>query len=413
MVDCCSAPGLMPLEQAKAELLNNVPQVTDIETIDIEQADNRVLASAVISPLNVPAHNNSAMDGYALCFDAEQADANQSFELIGSAFAGSPFTGELKTGQAIRIMTGAVVPASANAVEMQENITAKDQTILLNQAVKQGNHIRLAGEDIAQNAEVFQQGHVINTVDIGLLASLGVAQVQVYRKLKVAVFSTGDELKLPGQALGLGDIYESNRFVLKALLHRLNVEVIDLGVIPDSLEAITQAFVSADEQADVVISSGGVSVGDADHTKTVLEQLGKIGFWKVAIKPGKPFAFGQLPHSIFFGLPGNPVSAVVTFHQLAVPALQHMMRVTAKPELLLPAITAEQIKKRPGRTDFQRGIAHINEQGQLAVTPLSHQGSGVLSSLSQANCYIVLEQHSDKQLAGATVPVLLFDKLLS
>lgn len=413
MVDCCSAPGLMPLEQAKEELLNNVPQVTDIETIDIEQADNRVLAKAVISPLNVPAHNNSAMDGYALCFDAEQADAQQSFELIGSAFAGSPFTGELKTGQAIRIMTGAVVPASANAVEMQENITAKEQTILLNQAVKQGNHIRLAGEDIAQNAEVFQQGHVINAVDIGLLASLGVAQVQVYRKLKVAVFSTGDELKLPGQALGLGDIYESNRFVLKALLHRLNVDVIDLGVIPDSLDAITQAFVTADKQADVVISSGGVSVGDADHTKTVLEQLGKIGFWKVAIKPGKPFAFGQLPHSIFFGLPGNPVSAVVTFHQLAVPALQHMMRITAKAELLLPAMTTEQIKKRPGRTDFQRGIANINQQGQLAVTPLSHQGSGVLSSLSQANCYIVLEQHSDKQLAGATVPVLLFDKLLS
>lgn len=416
MADCCSAPGLMPLDEAKRQLFNNVCVVSDIEKIAILNADNRVLAADVISPLNVPAHNNSAMDGYALCFDASQTDVapeKSSFTLIGTAMAGQPFEGELQHGECIRIMTGAVVPDSSNAVEMQENITSSNGVITLNQDAKLGNHIRNAGEDIAKDQLVFSKGHILTSIDIGLLASLGVAKVEVYRKLKVAVFSTGDELKSPGEALTKGDIYESNRHALITMLNRMNVNVLDLGIIVDDLDKIREAFEYADSNADAVISSGGVSVGDADYTKDVLDELGNIQFWKVAMKPGKPFAFGQLPQSVFFGLPGNPVSATVTFHQLTVPALTKMSGATVTEPLLLSAITTHKIKKRAGRMDFQRGIAAIDKSGMLSVSPLSHQGSGVLSSMSAANCFIVLEQDHEGCDAGDAVKVQMFDRIIN
>ena len=416
MVDCCSTPGLMPLTEAKTRLLASVNSVTETQSVAIIDADKRVLAQPIYSPINVPGHNNSAMDGYALAFkhaSDECAEANSQFNLVGSAMAGQPFQGRLAPGEAVRIMTGAVVPDTADAVEMQENIHISESIISLSQAVKKHAHIRFSGEDIAINSELFTAGHVISAIDIGLLASLGLADVSVYRKLRVAVFSTGDELKLPGQKLKHGDIYESNRLVLIAMLKRLAVEVIDLGVIADDVSDITAAFMQADAQADAVISSGGVSVGDADYTKTVLAELGDINFWKVAIKPGKPFAFGQLPNSVFFGLPGNPVSAAVTFHQLVVPTLEKMMAKTVEHQaLMLPAMTTTRIKKRPGRTDFQRGWAAINEQGELTVTPLENQSSGVLSSISRANCYIVLAQLQGEYQSGELVNISLFDQLI-
>lgn len=418
MADCCSMPGLMPFEQAKQNLLSSVKKVTDREVIDIVEADLRYLATDIVSPINVPAHNNSAMDGYALRDDNLTTDKAviNDFELVGCAMAGSPFVGELKHGQCIRIMTGAVVPDSANSVVMQENVdTIKNdigETITLSQPCKLNDNIRLAGEDIKQSQLVFTKGHQLNAIDIGLLSSLGLAQVDVFRKLTVAVFSTGDELKMPGQELNNGDIYESNSQVVTNMLKRLGVNVIAMGIIEDSYDGIKAAFEKANASADAVISSGGVSVGEADYTKDVLDELGNINFWKVAMKPGKPFAYGQLSQSEFFGLPGNPVSATVTFHQLTMPALTVMAGGEVKEKLPLNAITTAKIKKRPGRLDFQRGIASVNEQGQLQVQPLSGQGSGILSSLSRANCYVVLPQDNDGHEAGDMVSIELFDAVI-
>ena len=292
------------------------------------------------------------------------------------------------------------------------NNSVNENKITLNQQLKVGSHIRNAGEDIATRQTVFEPGHLFSATDIGLLASLGIAEVEVKRRPKVAVFSTGDELKSAGQTLALGDIYESNRHVIIAMLQQMNVEVIDFGIIADDYEKIKQTFIEADELADAVISSGGVSVGDADYTKDALEELGKIDFWKIAIKPGKPFAFGELENSVFFGLPGNPVSATVTFHLLAVQALKKMMGTNFSDPMLIPAITTDKVKKRAGRMDFQRGIASINAEGNLMVTPLSHQGSGILSSISRANCYLVLSQEHQGCDAGEQVSVQLFDQII-
>ena len=418
MADCCSGPGLIPFEQAKSMLLESVPVLTETETVPIREADGRALANVIVSPLNVPAHDNSAMDGYALRDDAlnKGKGVHQTFTMVGTAMAGQPFTGELNDGECIRIMTGAVVPDSANSVEMQENVKVDPNDtvkITLQQDSKLFNHIRKAGEDIQAGQEIFKPGYQIKAVHVGLLASLGLAEVTVFRKLKVAFFSTGDELKQAGETLNTGDIYESNGQVIHALMTRLGMEVFDLGIIADDKELIRQAFLKADEMADVVISSGGVSVGDADYTKEVLDEIGNINFWKVAMKPGKPFAFGKLQNSVFFGLPGNPVSATVTCHQLVVPTLFHMSGQSPKTSLLLNAKTTGKIKKGPGRIDFQRGVAAIDESGQLMVTPHTSQGSGILSSMSRANCYIVMAAEAGGCEAGGEVKVQLFDALLS
>ncbi|GHF91953.1 molybdopterin molybdotransferase MoeA [Thalassotalea marina] len=414
MIDCCSAPGLMPYAQAKSNLLNKITAVEKQEIIGIEDCAKRVNAAIIVSPINVPAHNNSAMDGYAFNVDFAETPAQppHSYQLVGTAMAGRPYIGELAPGQCIRIMTGAVVPDSANSVEMQENVSVNDGLVTLNQPLKLNNHIRLAGEDIQKDQQIFLPGHQFSAPDIGLLASLGIDEIAVNRKLRVAVFSTGDELKSAGQVLQTGEIYESNRHVLMAMLNNMNIDVLDLGIIPDDYAQIKQAFEQADQQADAVISSGGVSVGDADYTKDVLEELGQIEFWKIAIKPGKPFAFGTLPNSVFFGLPGNPVSSTVTFHLLAVPALIKMMGTNYTEPLLLPATTTIDIQKRAGRMDFQRGIAQINESGQLVVEPLPAQGSGILSSMSKANCYIVLAQDHQGCVAGSDVSIQMFDHIL-
>lgn len=403
----------MPLAEAKDKLLDSVASISDTEEISLDEADGRVIACDIRSPINVPAHNNSAMDGYAFNFETAVAATQTTFECVGKAMAGAPFRGELKAGQCIRIMTGAVVPDSVTSVEMQENVQISNDNILLKQPLKQGSHIRQAGEDIEKGECVFKKGHLLNAVDIGLLASLGIAQVDVFRKITVAVFSTGDELKAPGQKLSHGEIYESNSQVIKAMLSRMNVDILDLGIIPDIPEKIEATFNLANEQADAVISSGGVSVGEADYTKEVLDKLGNIEFWKVAIKPGKPFAFGLLTNSIFFGLPGNPVSATVTFQQLTAPALRKLSGAKAADNHQFNAKVTSKVKKRIGRLEFQRGIAKVGTDGELTVAPLEHQGSGVLSSLSKANCFIVLPQEHQGCEAGETVKVELFDSLLS
>ncbi|KGJ91655.1 molybdopterin molybdotransferase MoeA [Colwellia psychrerythraea] len=410
MSDCCSAPGLLPFEQALANMLTQVSPITETISLAIGDAQHYVLAQDIASPLNVPPHDNSAMDGYAFALDSLMSD--KTLTLVGRSMAGAPFQGVCQAGECIRIMTGAKIPDCCDSVEMQENVTANDEQITFLQEKSFGSHVRNAGEDINIGQQVLQSGHRLAAVDIGVLASLGVAEVKVYRKLKVALIATGDELKSPGQALRVGDIYESNSFVLAVMLSKLNVDVIDFGIIEDDFEAIKAAFISADEQADAVISSGGVSVGDADYTKTVLDELGEIGFWKIAMKPGKPFAFGKLANSVFFGLPGNPVSALVTFHQLALVALTKMQNAQPLKRTHLIVKCSADLRKSPGRMDFQRGILAVNEAGENVVSSTGAQGSGILSSLVKANCFIVLPSEQGRVKAGEMVNVQLFDQFL-
>lgn len=409
-MDHCNAPGLMPVEQAIATLLNNVNTVTEQEDCSVTLACGRILATPVTASINVPSADNSAMDGYAL--KAEDLTTQQSLKLVGSSFAGRPFTGQIESGQCIRIMTGGILPKGANAVVMQENAQAKGDEIVFSQQPRRGENVRYAGEDMTIGQVIFPQGHKLSAVDIGVLCSIGASQVSVLRKLKVALFSTGDELKQPGSPLAPGQIYDSNRPMLHLLLAKMGMDVIDLGVIEDDKAKLYEAVETCDQQADALITSGGVSVGEADYTKEILEQVGKIGFWKLAMKPGKPFAFGQLPNSQFFGLPGNPVSALVTFYQLVVPTLQKMAGMTIIPRTRLPAIASEPLRKRPGRCDFQRGVYSVSDTGQIEVRTTGQQGSGILSSVAQANCFIVLEQQRGSVQAGESVIIEPYDPLL-
>ena len=414
MNDCCSAPGLTPLDQALEQLLANLKPVTETETISLEQALGRVIAQPVTSQLNVPPADNSAMDGYAL----RSADGQEGAQLtlIGKSFAGHPFDGEVGPGECVRIMTGAEIPAGADSVIMQEQVSRDDQNnalITLQRAVSTGSHVRTAGEDIATGQTVFEPGRKLRAADLGLLASLGISDINVKRRLRVAVLSTGDELKKPGEALGPGQFYESNGYTISAVLEKLNTEITNFGILADDLETLRSAFRQADEVADVVITSGGVSVGEADFVKDVLDELGEIAFWKLAIKPGKPFAFGFLPNSVFIGLPGNPVSALVTMHQLAVPMLTKISGQDAVKPLRIAAKAGCSIKKAPGRTDFQRGVYQTDEQGNMTVVTTGSQGSGMLTSMNMANCYIILEQQRGTVEAGETVIVEPFDSIVS
>lgn len=415
-MDSCAQPGLLPVNHAIARMLEAISPITDIESVTLAASLDRVLAESVYSRINVPGHDNSAMDGYAFCY-ADTATTSL-LRLVGHSLAGHPFKGNIKAGECVRIMTGAVVPVGTDTVVIQENVSATGNDVQINQLPKLGDNIRRAGEDIAINSLVFEKGKRISPIDIGLLASLAITELNVFKRVKVAVFSTGDELKPLTEKLQAGDIYDSNRPTLIALLSRLAVNVIDLGCIADDPEKISAAFESAIAQADVVISSGGVSVGDADYTKTVLEKLGNINFWKIAMKPGKPFAFGVFnkknsakQKTWFFGLPGNPVSAVVTYHQLVVPALRYLAGEVFEDAPVLSIATQTPLKKQPGRADYQRGKLII-ENGENKVTTTGNQSSGVLSSLAQANCYLVLEQERGAVAAGEKVNVVLFDRFL-
>jgi molybdopterin molybdotransferase len=410
MVDCCSAPGLLPFEQALENMLTAINPIDETEQVTLKNALGRVLAQDINSPVNVPPNDNSAMDGYT--FAQQSLAGNNTLTLVGRSMAGAPFEGICKAGECVRIMTGAKVPADCDTVEMQENCQVEGGNITFLSSRKRADNVRSKGEDIAVGQTVFLTGRELTAIDIGVLASLGIDNVTVFRKLKVALISTGDELKKPGQALNDGDIYESNSQFLTSLMSKLGADIIDFGIIEDDETSIFKAFKKADEVADVVISSGGVSVGDADYTKTVLETLGEIAFWKIAMKPGKPFAFGTLPNAYFFGLPGNPVSALVTAHQLALPALLKMQNVTRTQPLTLTAKTTSALKKSPGRMDFQRGIISHDENGDLQVTTTGSQGSGILTSMAAANCYIVLAAEQGKVSEGALVNVQMFDKYL-
>ncbi|CDH19667.1 molybdopterin biosynthesis protein, molybdenum incorporation step [Xenorhabdus bovienii str. kraussei Quebec] len=410
-MDHCHTSSLISLEQALEKLLVQAVTLTQTEIISLTQSAGRITATDIISPINVPPFDNSAMDGYAVRL--ADLNGNQALPIAGKAFAGAPFQGEWPAGSCIRIMTGAPIPAGADAVIMQEQVEVTESGIRFSYPAQQGQNIRTIGEDIAQNAVVLPKGTKLSTAQLPVIASLGIAKVKVIRRLKVAIFSTGDELQAIGEPLQAGQIYDTNRFAVRLMLEKLDCEVIDLGVIPDNPDALRDAFAEADKQVDLVISSGGASVGEADYTKPILEEVGKINFWKLAIKPGKPFAFGKLENAWFCGLPGNPVSAVLTFYQLVQPLIARLSGFTAwQPPMRLNAKAITPLKKSPGRLDFQRGTASINEHGELEVQTTGHQGSHIFSSYSLGNCFIVLERERGHITAGETVQIEFFNHLL-
>ena len=410
--DCCAdghdAPALK-LEDALARILADVRPVTGVETVPVRAALGRVLAEDVVSPIDVPAHTNSAMDGYALRSGDLQADAETHLNVIGVAAAGRPFDGAVGEGECVRILTGAPVPEGADTVVMQERVTREDDAAIVAVGQKPGQHIREAGEDIARGAVALAAGAVLLPAALGMLASVGVSEVSVRRRARVAFFSTGDELRRVGEPLGAGQIYDSNGHTIHGMLTRAGVEVVDMGLVRDDPADIEKAFADAAARADAIVTSGGVSVGDADYVKDTLDKTGSVGFWRVAMKPGRPLAFGRVGDALFFGLPGNPVSAMVTYYQLVQPALRKLAGMPdAGPPLTVTAVSSERLRKKTGRREFQRGVLARDADGHLVVSRAGQQGSGVLSSMNAANCFIVLPEDAGPVAEGDEVTVQPF-----
>lgn len=411
--DPCATPkGLLSVNEAQQRIATLITPIGGVEQLAIRAALGRILAAPVISTINVPPYTNSAMDGYALRGSDLPTDGTARLRVIGRAMAGAPFAGTVNTGEAVRIMTGAAMPEGADTVLMQERVQIDGDHIVVNPGHKPGENVRMAGEDMAVGSTVLEPGRQLLPADLGVIASLGLAEVRVWRKLRVAFFSTGDELKSLGEVLEAGQIYDSNRYTLHGMLTRLGAELLDLGVIRDDREAIRRAFRDAAANADVVITSGGVSVGEADFVKETLDELGQVDFWKIAMKPGKPLAFGKVGDAVFFGLPGNPVSVMATFYQFVQPALQIMMGMSTSPVLTLRVPCAVNLKKEVGRTEYQRGILQTGADGTLTVTTTGRQGSHVLTSMSKSNCFIILPAESAGARAGELVEVQPFAGLV-
>ena len=411
-VDCCAdgheGPALK-LADALARILAEVQPVSGSETLAVRSALGRVLYADVVSTINVPSHTNSAMDGYALHGAELSAAGETRLEVVGTSAAGRPFSGTVGAGECVRIMTGAPMPAATDTVVMQENVTRDGDTAIIRAGQKPGQHVRQAGEDIAAGNVALHAGTLLLPAQIGILASIGVGEVSVRRRPRVAFFSTGDELRSVGEPLGEGHIYDSNRYTIYGMLTRLGVELLDMGVIRDDRDAVEQAFARAAQEADAIVTSGGVSVGDADYVAETLERAGTVGFWKVAMKPGRPIAFGRIGDALFFGLPGNPNSVMATFYQLVQPALQALAGMPdPAPPLTMPAISASALRKKPGRREFQRGVLSRAADGQFVVHRTGHQGSGVLSSMAAANCFIVLPEDAGPVSEGDEVTVQPF-----
>ncbi len=419
VVSCVSGydPDALRVDAALAVIQASVQPVSAIERLAVRAALGRVLAQDIASPIDVPAHDNSAMDGYALRGADLAAQGDTVLRIAGRGLAGHAYDGEVPAGSALRIMTGAVMPAGCDTVVPQEFCRVEGDTVILPQGVvRTGDNRRLRGEDLARGKTALPAGKVLRPADLGLLASLGMAEVSVRRKLRVAFFSSGDELRSIGQPLDAGCVYDSNRYTLWGMLERLGCELIDLGVVSDTPQAMEAALRTATACADVVITSGGVSVGEADYLRSTLSRMGEVVFWRIAMRPGRPLAFGQLradAHSAWlFGLPGNPVAVMVTFYAFVRPALLHCMGASPQPQPMLRAVSAQALRKKPGRTEYQRGLLTPLPDGRWQVSAIGNQGSGVLSSMSQAHGLIVLHHDQATAQAGDLVDVLLFEGLV-
>ena len=424
-------PNALPVALAQDFISRLVPQVQAVESLALRSALGRVLARDIVSAIDVPAHDNSAMDGYALRSTDLMASGDTLITIAGAAYAGQRFDGTVATGQGLRIMTGAVMPEGLDTVVPQEFTVKLDDGRIRIPAgiVAAGDNRRLRGEDLARGEPALKAGRLLTPADLGLLASLGQAEVPVFRRLRVAFFSTGDELRSIGQPLDPGCVYDSNRYTLWGMLSRLGVELIDLGVVADEPAALTAAFTQAAASADAVITSGGVSVGEADYTKQIMRELGEVLFWTIAMRPGRPMAIGRIggqigqngqikrigepsKEVILFGLPGNPVAVMVTFYAFVRDALLAMSGATPQPLPMLRVPSAQAIRKKPGRTEYQRGIVVRGADGLQTVSITGSQGSGILRSMSEANGLVVLHHEQGSVAIGELVDVLPFDGLI-
>ncbi len=405
----CSHP-LTPLTNALSQILGTIKSLTASEQVPLKHAWHRILAQAITAPFDVPAFTNSAMDGYAL--PLQNLAQGQSLEIVGTSWAGKPFNGILQPGQCVRIFTGAIVPEGSDAVIMQEEVECRDHSILLKRLPHQGENIRLQGSDLRKGTRILKQGQYLDAAALGLLASLGFQNVNVYHKPRVAYFSTGDELRSLDDLLEPGQIYDSNRYSLHGLLAQLPVDRYDLGRLPDALDILTTTLKQAASEYDLIVSSGGASVGEADFLRSALEKIGQINLWKIAIKPGKPVIFGQIGNAYYLGLPGNPVSVHVTFNQIVKPVLWQLAGVGRYRPLRIEAPCCNPIKKAPGRMEFIRGHLSFDDHNRLSVIALSGQGSYQQATLCRANCYIVLPADSQGIQAGEVVEIEPFDSFL-
>lgn len=401
------------LDEARRRMLAAVQPVVGWEHIALRAALGRVLERDVRSTIDVPAHTNSAMDGYAVAGSDLPGEGERTLVVIGTSWAGRPHGGPVSAGQCVRIMTGAPLPAGTDTIVMQEHVRADGDRVAITAGHRVGQHVRPAGEDLRAGDVALQAGIWLRPAHLGLLASLGLGEVAVYRRPRVAFFSTGDELRSIGETLSEGQIFDSNRYSLHGMLCRLGVDAIDMGVVRDRREDTEHAFREAAATADAIVTSGGVSVGEADYVTETLAQLGRVAFWKVAMKPGKPIAFGRIGKALFFGLPGNPVSVLATFYQLVQPALLALMGVThPDPPILIRATCQSRLRKKAGRLEFQRGILERDATGRYVVRGVEHQGAGVLRSMTDANCFVVLPLESDTVMPGTEVEVQPFAGLV-
>jgi len=417
IISCTSGydPDALPVAKANAVIRSFVKPVSGVERLPVRAALGRVLAKDVVSPIDVPSHDNSAMDGYAVRGDDLPADEAVTLVEIGTAYAGKEFAGAVQRGQCVRVMTGAVMPKNTDAVVIQEAVTAEGRRITVPPGQERGQNRRLAGEDLQKGKPALRAGRLLRPADLGLVASLGLSEVSVRRKLRVAFFSTGDELVSVGKKLKAGEVYDSNRYTLWGMLARLGCEVIDLGVVRDDPKKLEAAFRKAAASADAVVTSGGVSVGEADFTKQMMAKLGEVVFWKIAMRPGRPMAFGRIrtrgKAAVLFGLPGNPVAVMVTFYHFVRGALLHMMGRGDTDLPLLRARAEAAMRKKPGRTEYQRGILEL-KNGEWTVRLTGAQGSGILRSMSEANCFVVLGHEQGSVKAGDYVDVMVMDGLV-
>jgi len=403
-------PDALSVDKAHEAIRACLAPVTQTEQVPVRASLGRVLAQEIVPQIDVPGHDNSAMDGFAV----RSSDFRQdeiTLKQIGAAFAGKPFQGAVGAGECVRVMTGAVLPQGADTVVVQEVCRAQGNNIAIPPGQKAGQNVRAAGEDLKAGIAVLKPGQRLRAAELGLIASLGIGEVSVQRRLRVAFFSTGDELASIGTPLKLGQVYDSNRYTLHGMLACLGVDILDMGVVRDDPGLLEAAFRKAAASADAIITTGGVSVGEADFVKQLMAKLGEVLFWKIAMRPGRPMAFGKIGNAFLFGLPGNPVAVMVTFYQFVRDALLHMSGGTGFEIPLLAATSTQAIRKIPGRTEYQRGIV-FREGGEWKVRTTGQQGSGVLRSMSEANCFIVLQHERGAVKAGEPVQVQLFEGLL-